>query len=80
MVYFLQSTSGLPPLDDKLDSESSIFDTPKKTLLRTKLKKMSTLQVKHSKLIKSLKQKTRRLQKKNASLKEILLKLKKRIH
>lgn len=63
------------PSDDEFDY---IFDTPRKALLRKKLKKSTLLNLKHRKVIKTLKQKTRRLQKRNKSLKGILSELQKK--
>ncbi|KAL0819868.1 hypothetical protein ABMA28_007888 [Loxostege sticticalis] len=63
------------PSDDEFDY---IFDTPRKALLRKKLKKSTLLNLKHRKVIKTLKQKARRLQKRNKSLKGILSELQKK--
>ncbi|CAG4935215.1 unnamed protein product [Colias eurytheme] len=63
------------PSDDEFDY---ILDTPRKALLRKKLKKSTLLNLKQRKVIKTLKQKTRRLQKRNKSLKGILSELKKK--
>ncbi|CAG5037615.1 unnamed protein product [Parnassius apollo] len=68
-------SASMTPLSSELDS---IFDSPKKASLRRQLRKKILLQQKHSRKIKTLKQKNRRLKKRNATLKNILVELRKK--
>ncbi|CAG4940102.1 unnamed protein product [Parnassius apollo] len=57
--------------ESDMDLES-VFDTPRKSALLRQLAKKISLQIKHSKKIKTLQQKARRLKKKNICLQKIL--------
>lgn len=67
-------TTITPPLD--FSDIDSIFDTPRKKSLKKKLRNKTVLQFKHARIIKSLREKTRRLKKANCSLRNIIKSLK----
>ncbi|KAL0881283.1 hypothetical protein ABMA27_001167 [Loxostege sticticalis] len=71
-------SASITPLSSDSSDLDSIFDSPKEASLRRQLRKMMSLQEKHSREIKSLKQKNRRLKKRNATLKNILVDLRKK--
>ncbi|RVE54928.1 hypothetical protein evm_000295 [Chilo suppressalis] len=74
----LTSGNETPPLDDFSDIEY-IFDSPRKTKLKKELYKKNILQLKHGRIIKTLREKTRRLKKSNSYLKGIIKSLKKEL-
>ncbi|CAK1585248.1 unnamed protein product [Parnassius mnemosyne] len=68
-----------PPLDDFPDIDY-IFDTPREIKLKKELNKKTVLQLKHARIIKTLREKTRRLRKSNCNLKNIIKSLKQELN
>ncbi|CAG4985045.1 unnamed protein product [Colias eurytheme] len=64
------------PLDDFPELDS-IFETPRKIKLKKELHRKTMLQIKHFRIIKTLREKNRRLKKTNCNLKSIIKSLKK---
>lgn len=64
-------------INEEFSDLDSIFDTPKKAKLRSELRRKIRIQRKHSLKIQSLRRKNLRLKKKIATLKHIIVTLKK---
>ncbi|XP_073966949.1 uncharacterized protein [Choristoneura fumiferana] len=67
----LTTGNEIRPLDDFADIDY-IFDTPRKVKLKKELHKQAILQLKHARIIKTLREKSRRLKKANKNLKSII--------